>query len=81
MERQFKKEPSTSIASPASVIYITSESEDDASDGWNSDWSSERESMIASVERQVSSPMLIAGTIMTTADDKPSTSYSTPKRG
>ena len=80
MERQFKIEPSTSIASPASVIYITSESEDDASDGWNSDWSSEMESMIASVERQISSPMLIAGRIMTTADDEPSTSYTTPRR-
>ena len=38
------------------------------------------EGMIASVERQISSPMLIAGRIMTTADDEPSTSYATPRK-
>ena len=48
-----------------SVIYISSDEE--TSDGWNSDWSTDTEEMIRKVDTEVvSSPILIAGRIMTT---------------
>ena len=46
------------------VIYLSSD--DETSDRWNSDWSTDTEEMMRRVETKVvSSPMLIAGRIMT----------------
>ena len=52
----------SSDSSNESVIYISSE--DEASDGWNSDWSTDPEEMIRRVETQVKA----------TASDEPGTS-------
>ena len=63
----------SSDSSNDSVIYISSD--DDTSDGWNSDWSSDTEEMVRGVEAQVQArPIPIVGRRMTTASDEPGTS-------
>ena len=63
----------SSDSSNDSVIYISSD--DETSDGWNSDWSSDTEEMVRRVEVQVQArPIPIAGRRMTTASDEPGTS-------
>ena len=63
----------SSDSSNESVIYISSE--DEASDGWNSDWSTDTEEMIRRVETEVKArPIPISGRRMTTASDEPGTS-------
>ena len=63
----------SSDSSNESVFYISSE--DEASDGWNSDWSTDTEEMITRVETQVKArPMPKTGRRMTTASDEPGTS-------
>ena len=63
----------SSDSSKESVISISSE--DEASDGWNSDWSTDTEEMIKRVETQVKArPIPITGRRMTTASDEPGTS-------
>ena len=65
--RTFDMEEQSSCSSPDSIIYISSSSDDEQSDGWDSDWSSETEDMIKKIEQGVaSSPMLIGSRIMTT---------------
>ena len=55
------------------MIFLSSE--DEASDGWNSDWSTDTEEMIRRVETQVKArPIPINGRRMTTASDEPGTS-------
>ena len=61
----FDLEDCDSDESTESVIYISS-SEDESSD-WESDCSTDTEQLVARIEREVtSSPMLIAGRVMTT---------------
>ena len=63
----------SSDSSNESVIYISSE--DEASDWWNSDWSTDTEEMIRRVETRVKArPIPITGRRMTTASDEPGTS-------
>ena len=58
----------SSDESEASVIYISS-SDDELSEGWETDCSTDTEQLIARIEKEVtSSPMLIGGRIMTTDD-------------
>ena len=65
----------SSESSADSVIYISSDEE--ASDGWDSDWSTDTEEMIKRVETQVKACSIpIAGRKMTTATDEPGTSNS-----
>ena len=65
----------SSESSTDSVIYINSDEE--ASDEWDSDWSTDTEEMIKRVETQVkTNPIPIAGRRMTTASDEPGTSTS-----
>ena len=55
--------------SDSSVIYI-SNGEDESSDGWESDCSTDTEQLVARIEREViASPMLIGGRIMTVEDE------------
>ena len=50
-----------------SVIYISTDSEDDTSGSWDSDWLTDTEILIERIEREVrSSPILIKGRIMNT---------------
>ena len=50
-----------------SVIYITSDSEDEASSSWDSDWSTDTEAIIDRIEREVkAAPIPITGRAMTT---------------
>ena len=61
----FEKAEFSSDSSSNSVIYIGSDEE--TSDDWDSDWSTDTEEITRSVETEVmSSPILIAGRIMTT---------------
>ena len=61
MEQQF------SCSFPDSIINISCSSDEEQSDGWDSDWSAETEDMIKRIEREVtSSLMLIGGKVMTT---------------
>ena len=61
----FEKAELSSDSSSNSVIYISSDEE--TSDGWDSDWSTNTEEKIRRVETEVmSSPILIAGRIITT---------------
>ena len=63
----------SSDSSNDSVIYISSD--DETSDGWNSDWSSDTEELVRRVEVQVQArPIPIAGRRMMTASDEPGTS-------
>ena len=58
----------SSDESEASVIYISS-SDDELSEGWETDCSTDTEQLIARIEKEVtSSPMLVGGRIMTTDD-------------
>ena len=67
----------SSDSSNDSVIYISSD--DETSDGWNSDWSSDTEEMVRRVEAQVQArPIPLAGRRMTTASDEPGTSTMSP---
>ena len=60
----FGLEESNSDDSERSVIYISSD--EDESSGWETDCSTDTEQLVARIEREVtSSPMLIAGRIMT----------------
>ena len=55
-----------SIHSPDSVIYITSDSDEETSDSWDSDWSTDTEKIIKRIEHEAkSSPILIGGRAMT----------------
>ena len=74
----------SSDSSRDSVIYISSDEE--TSDGWDSDWSTDTEEMVRRIETQVQAePIPIAGRRMTTASDEPgpssvpSDAQTTPK--
>ena len=63
----FDFEEQRSEESADSVIYISSDSDDEVSSDWDSDWSTDTETLINRIEREVkSSPILIAGRVMTT---------------
>ena len=67
LRKRFDLEEQSSEESTDSVIYISSDSEEEVSDSWDSDWSTDTEMLIDRIERKVkSSPMLIGGSIMTT---------------
>ena len=56
-----------SEGSANSVIYISSDSEDEVSSSWDSDWSTDTEAIIDRIEREVkATPIPIAGRVMTT---------------
>ena len=58
-----------SESSANSVIYISSDSEDEVSSCWDSDWSTDTEAIIDRIEREVkAAPIPIAGRVMTTED-------------
>ena len=89
-KRLFDLEDSESSAD--SVIYISSDSENEVSSSWDSDWSTDTEAIIERIEREVKAdPIPIAGRGMTTealVDDMaagPSCAHpvppSTPKLG
>ena len=60
----------SSDSSNNSVIYISSD--DETSEGWDSDWSTDTEELVRRVETQVQAKqILIAGRRMTTASDEP----------
>ena len=64
----------SSDSSRDSVIYISSDEE--TSDGWDSDWSTDTEEMVRRIETQVQAePITIAGRRMTTASDEPGPSF------
>ena len=61
-KKLFDFEEQSSEGSADSVIYISSDSEDEVSSDWDSDWSTDTEALISRIEREVrSSPILIAG--------------------
>ena len=63
----FEEEDSESSAN--SVIYIASDSENEASSSWDSDWSTDTELIIDRIEREVKAvPIPISGRGMTTED-------------
>ena len=67
----FEEEDSESSAN--SVIYISSDSENEASSDWDSDWSTDTEAIIDRIEREVKAvPIPIAGRGMTigSSDDE-----------
>ena len=65
----FDFEEQNSEKSTDSVIYISSDSEDEASSSWDSDWSAGTEALIDRIEREVkAAPNPIAGRAMTTED-------------
>ena len=91
-KKLFDFEEQRSEDSGDSVIYISSDEEEGTSDSWDSDWSTDTESMISRIETEVrSSPILIAVRVMTTEglDDEmkagpwgsQSVPLSTPKLG
>ena len=56
----FDFEEQDSDHSADSVIYISSDSEEEVSDCWESDWSTDTEALINGIEHEViSSPILI----------------------
>ena len=58
-----------SESSANSVIYISSDSEDEVSSSWDSDWSTDTEAIIDRIEREVkAAPIPIAGRVMTAED-------------
>ena len=58
-----------SESSANSVIYISSDSEDEVSSSWDSDWSTDTEAIIDRIEREVKAASIpIAGRVMTTED-------------
>ena len=66
-KKLFDFEEQGSEGSADSVIYISSDSEDEVSSDWDSDWSTDTEVLINRIEREVkSSPILMAGRVMTT---------------
>ena len=49
-----------------SVIYLSSDSDEEASESWNSDWSTDTKALIKRIEHEVkTSPILIGGRAMT----------------
>ena len=67
--KRFDLGEQSSEESTDSVLYISSDSEDEVSDSWDSDWSTDTEMLISRIEREVkTSPILIGGRIMTTRD-------------
>ena len=68
-KKLFDLEEQGTESSEDSVIYISSESEDEASSSWDSDWSTDTEAIIDRMEREVkAAPFPIAGRAMTTED-------------
>ena len=82
-KKLFDFEEDSSEGSADSVVYISSvEEEDEVSDCWDTDWSTDTEAMIKRIEREVkSSPILIGGRIMTTEglDDEMEAGPSNPQ--
>ena len=67
----------SSDSSNNSVIYISSDEE--TSEGWDSDWSTDTEELVRRVETQVQArPIPIAGRKLTTASDEPGPSTVSP---
>ena len=65
----FNFEEESSEESTDSVIYISSDSEDEASSAWDSNWSTDTEAIIGRIEREVkAAPIPITGRAMTTED-------------
>ena len=63
----FDCEERSSDESAESVIYSSSDGEEEATDPYDSDWSTDTEAMISRIQREVkSSPILIPGGVMTT---------------
>ena len=92
LRKLFDFEEQSSEDSAESVIYISSDEEEEATDSYDSDWSTDTEALISRIEKDFnSSPILIAGRVMTTEglDDEmeagPSSSRpvppTTPKLG
>ena len=80
--RFFGMEEQSSSSSPNSIIYISSTSDEEQSDSWDSDWSTDTEDMIRKVKREVAPcPMLIGGRVMTTGsmEEKMTAGPSTTK--
>ena len=68
-KKLFNFEEQSSEDSTDSVIYISSDSEDEASSSWDSDWSTDTEAIIDRIEREVkAAPFPVAGRAMTTED-------------
>ena len=66
-KKLFAFEEQSSEESADSVIYFSSDSEDEVSSDWDSDWSTDTKALINRVEQEVkSNPILIAGRVMTT---------------
>ena len=66
-KKLFDSEEQSSEESADSVIYISSDSEDEVPSDWDTDWSMDTEALINRIEREVkSTPIPIAGRIMTT---------------
>ena len=68
-KKLFNFEEQSSQESTDSVIYISSDSEDEASSSWDSDCSTDTEAIIDRIEREVkAAPFPVAGRAMTTED-------------
>ena len=68
-KKLFDFEEDESGSSANSVIYISSDSENEVSSSWDSDWSTDTEAIIDRIEREVKAiPIPIAGRGMTTED-------------
>ena len=68
-KKHFNFEEQSSEESTDSVIYISSDSEDEASSSWDSEWSTNTGAIIDRIEREVkAAPIPIAGRAMTTKD-------------
>ena len=64
--RLFEEDDCDSETTSDSVIFISSDESEEMSDEWDSNWSTDTEDMIMRIETEVvSSPKLIAGSIMT----------------
>ena len=63
----FEFEEQSSEDSGESIIYISSDEEENAIDSYYSNWSTDTEALISRIEREVKSiPILIAGRVMIT---------------
>ena len=63
-------------------MYMSSSEDEEFSNGWDSDWSTDLEELVKRIEEVVSSPKLIKGRGMTTEnmdDDTPAAGPSTSK--
>ena len=68
-KKLFNFEEQSSEESTDSVIYISSDSEDEALSSWDSDWSTDTKAIIDRIEREVkAAPIPITGRAMTTED-------------